>query len=101
MSDVDRLLEQIPTVFKRLGPLFDTHDVVHRLVEHDQQAYLSAMLEIGGEEPLEVLHERIDDYLAREYADRVRVHDTQYASPDAFGEITMCTRWKKRRGGPR
>lgn len=101
MSDVDALLAHLEAIVNRLSRRFDTHDVVQALAEQDRDLCYRALVELGGEEPLEHLHERIDAKLEQAHGTRVRAVDHQHASPDMFGNITFCTLWQKTEGsGP-
>lgn len=102
MPDAFATLEKnIADTIQSMSATFDTHQLILKLAQENQPAYISALyesVETSSATPFQAVHSAIGKSLKQNSLELgIQETDTgaNYSSPNIFGIPSSCSRWKK------
>ena len=96
--DLTELFSHIPAVIDEMDDVFDSHELINRLMWRQQRLFVEALYEYRQDAPFRKLHARISNQLDN-YPARITYIGTRN-SPTVFGETQGCAFWQKVRAAP-
>jgi len=92
---MNSLLDLIAEEIKSLPASFSTHELIIRLAQKHQHAYINALsAKLDTERPFQSLHSNIGKYL-KQQSNLIREIDKECCDSDIFGQISANSRWEK------